>query len=233
MVNLSLGDASVWLVAETGTPLATGIEYAWSRGAIAVLAAGNYSVGVSTDDTPSYGNLDAVVVGATHNTGAPAWYSTPFGNAKWGVDAPGGANEKPGEGVASTVRGSGGVTWLAGTSMATPHVSAALAMLLAEGLDPPAAVRRLLDTLDTSRPCGTGCLGRLRVDAAVAPVASAAPARPPAAAITHPSRGFDATTAEIATVLALAVGAAAAVVVRRRQSLSGGATYTPACEEPG
>jgi subtilisin family serine protease len=68
-----------------------------------------------------------------------------------------------------------------GTSMAAPHVSGALALLLAQGLAPAAAVQRLLSTLDTSAPCGTGCQGRL--DAAAAVGSGATPARVTAATV--------------------------------------------------
>ena len=100
VVNLSLGDADLVLVSRLGTPLRPGIEYAWSRGAIPVLAAGNYD-DVSGTGSANYGDLDAVVVGATDNRGAVAGYSTSLGNAKWGVVAPGGSGDGPGADVPS------------------------------------------------------------------------------------------------------------------------------------
>lgn len=170
VVNLSLGDADLVLVSRLGTPLRPGIEYAWSRGAIPVLAAGNYD-DVSGTGSANYGSLDAVVVGATDNRGAVAGYSTSLGNAKWGVVAPGGSGDGPGADVASPIPG-GRYAWMAGTSMATPHVAATLALLLAQGLEPSAAVSRLLATLDRSAGCGTGCQGRLDAGAAVAAMAA-------------------------------------------------------------
>ena len=50
--------------------------------------------------------------------------------------------------------------------MAAPHVTAAVALLLAQGLSPQAAVQRLLDTADTNVSCGADsptCKGRLDV----------------------------------------------------------------------
>ena len=90
VVNLSLGDASVVITSRVGTPISSAIEYAWTQGAIPVLAAGNYVVGLSDGGSANYGNLDAVVVGANDKQGKLSWYSTPLGNAKWGLVAPGG-----------------------------------------------------------------------------------------------------------------------------------------------
>jgi len=179
VVNLSLGDPDLVVVARLGTPLRPAIEYAWSRGAIPVLAAGNYDH-LSDRGSANYGNLDAVVVGATEKNGAVARYSTALGDAKWGVVAPGGNGDGPGADIVSPMPG-GRYAWLAGTSMATPHVSAALALLLAQGLDPSTAVARLLETLDRSTGCGTGCQGRIDADAAVTKTAQRAASGPVAA----------------------------------------------------
>src|SRR5688572_12940793 len=42
VVNLSLGEPDLVIVSRLGTPLRPGVEYAWTRGAIPVLASGNY-----------------------------------------------------------------------------------------------------------------------------------------------------------------------------------------------
>jgi subtilisin family serine protease len=187
VVNLSLGDPSVGPSTLLGSPLRSGIEYAWSRGAVPVLASGNYANGTDLG-SENYGNLDALVVGATDRTGAVPSYSSAPGNAKWGLVAPGGAGSGGADSnVISTfpvvLNGTGGSGYAAaaGTSMAAPQVSGAVALLLAQGLSPAAAVNRLLTTLDTSSPCGRGCQGRLNVAAAVgadtaAPTTVAAPA---------------------------------------------------------
>lgn len=175
IVNLSLGDADLVYVSRVGTSLKSGIEYAWSRGAIPVLASGNYEGG-SGEGSFNYGNLDAVVVGATTRTGATARYSTELGNAKWGLLAPGGSGDGAGEDIPSPAR-NGRYVWDAGTSMAAPHVSGTLALLLAMGLSPSAAVERLLATTNQ---------GRLRADAAVASAASAASAAPAASSPSAP-----------------------------------------------
>ncbi len=186
VVNLSLGDPNFLVSSTLGTPLRTGIEYAWSKGAVPVLASGNYATGVGDLGTENYGNLDALVVGATDRAGNVPSYSSAPGNAKWGLVAPGGAGSGGADSnVISTFPlslGGSGYASAAGTSMAAPQVSGAVALLLAEGLSPTAAVNRLLATVDKSMPCGRGCQGRLDVAAAVgtagAPAATAAPAAP-------------------------------------------------------
>jgi len=214
IVSLSLGDPAA-IFSRSANTLESGIQYAWSRGAIPVLAAGNYNNGVLGTVSAGYGNLNAVVVGATDRTGAVSFYSSPLGNAKWGIVAPGGNSKGTGEDILSTDPG-GTYSWHAGTSLAVPHVSGALALLLAQGLGQQAAVDRLLVTLDPS-PCGAGCRGRLKVDAAVA--AGAAPAAGPtttaspdgqAAAPTDGADGGSGAAIPIAIGVGLAVLLAAA-----------------------
>ncbi|MCA1684207.1 MAG: S8 family serine peptidase, partial [Actinobacteria bacterium] len=168
VVNLSLGDEDLGLTSEVGTPLRSGIQYAWSRGAVAVLASGNYRQGSTGQGSPNYGDVDALVVGATTRTNEMAPYSTSIGNAKWGLVAPGGIGQGggPDDNIITTGLG-GGYTAVAGTSAAAPHVAAAVAVLLGMGLDGPQAVSRVLTTLDKVA-CGAGCQGRLDLAAAVA-----------------------------------------------------------------
>ena len=176
VVNLSLGDPQFLVTSLLGTPLRTGIEYAWSRGAVPVLASGNYSTGIAELGSQNYGALNAIVVGATDRAGAVAPYSSAIGNAKWGVVAPGGSGAGGADNnVISTFPG-GEYASTAGTSMAAPHVSGALAVLLSQGLSPAAAVQRLLGTLDRI-PCGRGCQGRLNL----AEAAGSRPSSPPEA----------------------------------------------------
>ena len=179
VVNLSVGDPNFLIAGGRGTPLRSGIEYAWSKGAVPVLASGNYATGVGDLGTENYGDVNALVVGASDRAGNVPSYSSAIGNAKWGLVAPGGAGSGGAEAnVISTFllsSGGSGYASAAGTSMAAPHVSGAVALLLAQGLTPAAAVSQLLATLDKRVPCGRGCQGRLDVAAAVGVTSAAGP----------------------------------------------------------
>jgi subtilisin family serine protease len=183
VVNLSLGDPDFLLTSMVGTPLRPGIEYAWTRGAVPVLASGNYRVGVVDAGASNYGDLNALVVAATDRRDDVPRYSSAIGNAKWGLAAPGGAGAPGGPDNNIITTGLGGSYGaVAGTSAAAPHVSGAVAVLLSMGLSPTAAVRRVLSTLDRGTDCGPGCQGRLDLGAAVAA------GDPPAAAVTTAPR---------------------------------------------
>lgn len=164
VVNLSLGVEGSSRVA-FGPGFTAGARYAWSHGAVPVVAAGN------SGQTLNYGSLDIVVVAATTPSGQLASYSNSISNAKWGVAAPGGsADGNALNNVVSTYPGNLYAS-IAGTSMATAHVSGLLALLRAEGLGRDAAVQRLLQTSVACGGCGSG-----RIDAAAATGAGAAPA---------------------------------------------------------
>jgi subtilisin family serine protease len=183
VVNLSLGSASLLssLLGFGSNSLSPGIEFAWSHGAIPVIAAGNtnfFGLG-----SANYGSTDAVVVGATGPNDEVAPYSSPLGNAKWGIVAPGGDGEDSSGNpsctgsaaqacILSTFWTPGNQTsdyqYDEGTSMATPFVSGTLALLLARGLSPSEAVSALLSAADKSVACGSGCWGRLDAAAALA-----------------------------------------------------------------
>jgi subtilisin family serine protease len=178
IINLSLGGGAVQ--STLGCSFCDAIDYAWSQGVVAVIAAGNDSV------LPSgFGDEPAVIVTATTRGDEQASYSSSSAGvlrvARWPVAAPGGEAETRASDCASggTPKGVLSTYWstdspnqyacLAGTSMAAPHVSGALAVLLSLGYEPEAAIERLLTTATDLGPAGRDDrFGEGRVDLAAA-----------------------------------------------------------------
>jgi subtilisin family serine protease len=198
VINVSLGSTAS---AVFGPGFADAVRYAWAKGSIPVVAAGNDYV-----LTADLGGAPAVVVSATDRDDGVPEYSNGVAEARWAVAAPGGDGSDTPEscsqqgeprGILSTYWSdadpSGAYACLSGTSMAAPHVSGALAVLRSAGLPPDAAVQRLLDTAaDLGEPGRDPLFGAGRIDlaAALAGVGDAVPAADtdtPSAAATLPS----------------------------------------------
>jgi subtilisin family serine protease len=139
VVNLSLGGGD-------SPGMHAAVQYAVQKNVVVVGAAGNNGQG---DNSPSYpaAYSETIAVASVGSTLAHEAYS----NTGSYVDlaAPGG---DAGNGVVSTYGGAraNDYQWMAGTSMATPYVSAAAALVLAKNHSlKPAAVQSLLESTAT------------------------------------------------------------------------------------
>jgi serine protease len=192
IINLSLGGGAEQSV--LGCDFCDAIDYAWSKGVIAVVAAGN-----DANLPAGFADEPAVLVTATNREDGRASYSSASSSvlrsARWPVAAPGGEAETQASDCATggTPKGILSTYWalgqsnqyacLAGTSMATPHVSGALAVLLSAGYTPQNAIDRLLSTATDLGPKGRDdSFGYGRIDLATAvgtAVATSTTAPPP------------------------------------------------------
>ncbi len=166
VINLSLSDG-VAVEDVTGDARASACDYAWSKGSICVVAAGNDGL-----FRTEWQNAKAVIVTATGPDNSQASYATSVGFAAWGIAAPGGEDDQgqASQEILSTWWSKDGkrYAYAAGTSMAAPHVSGALAILRGLGLSPQRAVDRVLGTATNIGSSFTFGHGLLNVEAAVA-----------------------------------------------------------------
>lgn len=203
IVNLSLGSDSPQQALSCS--LCSAIDYAWSKGVIAVLAAGNDARNNQHGLPTSFADEPAVVVTATTRDDSRASYSSSSAatlrSARWPVAAPGGEGETDASdcGTNGTPKGVLSSYWvagardqyacLAGTSMAAPHVAGALAVLLSQGYEPQGAINQLLATAKDLGPAGRDdSFGYGRIDLAKATGATPSPStsRPTIAPTTTP-----------------------------------------------
>ncbi len=134
VINLSLGGGN-------SKVLRKAVEEAAAKGVIVVAAAGNSG----REGVGCPANVDEVIgVSAVGPDDKKAWYSS------WGegveIAGPGGDTRQANGGVLQdTIDGKGGHAYraLQGTSMATPHVAGAAAVLLGMGLDDTAVINTL------------------------------------------------------------------------------------------
>jgi thermitase len=173
VINLSLGSAS------GASEIAYAVDYAASKGAVVVCAAGNDSRG-----SLSYpARYDACLsVGATTSTDDRASFS----NYGTGIDV-----VAPGQSILSTTPGNQYASW-SGTSMASPVVSGVAALLASKGLNRSQIINAIQTTAKDLGAAGYDTVyGHGRVDAARAlgaPVTTPPPATttPPPTTTTPP-----------------------------------------------
>ncbi len=181
VLSLSLGGGGA-----CATTTQSAINSARSRGSVVVVAAGN-SAANAANFTPA-SCTGVISVAATTRSGGRASYSN-FGTVV-DVAAPGGQMSVAGDpnGVLSTLNtgattpGADSYAYYQGTSMATPHVSAVAALMLAKNAAlTPDQVESLIKSTARAFPatcsqCGTGIVNAA---AAVAAAAGGTPPPPP------------------------------------------------------
>jgi serine protease len=180
VVNLSLSSGVIVEFLSGGT-LTDVVDYAWSKGVIAVVSAGNEGLFRS-----ELRRAKAIVVTATTPDDQKASYATGVGFAPWGMAAPGGTDEGGERNmILSTWWDAKGrrYAYLMGTSMAAPHVAGAAALLRGMGLSPQQTVDRLLATAkDLGSPGRDSVFGAGRLDVAAAALAQTGAEGQPGAA---------------------------------------------------
>ncbi len=170
VINLSLGwySGADVVARELGlfTAMEDAIDYAWGRGAVVVVAAGNDSFPLCTEPA-AYPNV--VCVGATDQFDLISFYSNSdalhpnylvapggwgYGGFSFGPNSPTGATCQ-GEIFSTYLRGQStlcspedGYEGISGTSMAAPMVSGVAALLASKGLSNSAIVGCLKSTAD-------------------------------------------------------------------------------------
>lgn len=184
VINLSLESALPLPGGLLSTAPVDAVRYAWERGVVVVAAAGNS--GAPFTDYPS--GSPVLLVGATDRDDQRASFSD--SGRSDGVMAPGvdiistwcGSDEATCDGATHTY---GEAT---GTSFAAPHVSAAVALLLASGYDHEGAVQRLRETArDLGSPGPDASTGYGLIDVVAALAGTAPPPAPPPAPSPAPS----------------------------------------------
>ncbi len=201
VINLSFGEVSTDV--DLSPVFTDAIRYAWDKGAIPVVAAGNDFVRSS-----SFTDEPVIVVTSIASDGTRPSYASGVGNARWGLAAPGGDGDPgsrdnacdPDTAIVSTYTDPTYVC-LVGTSMAVPHVAGAAAVLRSIGLTPEQVVAQLLATADDIGAAGIDAtFGAGRLNLARAAQAGA----PPITAPPTTTAPTTTTTTEAPTTIAAA-----------------------------
>lgn len=150
VINLSLGGP------ESSSTLQNAVKHAYEAGATVVCAAGNEGNGQNRPSYPAAYDAYCIAVGATRYDETRAYYSN-YGSYL-DLAAPGGDlsvdqnHDGYGDGVLQNTfnpntrdTANFGYWFFTGTSMATPHVSGVAALLIADGVTAPDAVRQALE----------------------------------------------------------------------------------------
>jgi serine protease len=165
VLNLSLGflsgEGTVIKIIGDLDPVNAAIDYAWSKGAVIVIAAGNDSVSLCAEPAA---HPKVVCVGATDQNDLRSFYSNSDATmtSTYLVAPGGGALTCDGDILSTYLRSAShtscspakGYDVLAGTSMATPFVSGVAALLAGKGLSTQAIVSCLTRTTDDLGPPG-------------------------------------------------------------------------------
>jgi subtilisin family serine protease len=212
-----------------GAPTAA-VRYAWERGVPVVVAAGNN--GAAASDYPA--DSPVVLVGATDREDRRAGFSDRGREDALlapGVDIVSTWCRQPGGGRCDGSTHTYGIA--EGTSFAAPHVSGAIALLLAAGYEPAEALERLRRTAVDLGPAGPDPdhgYGRIDVAAALGRPAAATPAASPAAA--SPPAPRAASGASTAPAPAASTPAATPEPAPTDEGLPSAAPVDPPPDEP-
>ncbi len=182
VVNLSLGSEIQFAL---GAGNKADIEYAWSKGVICVIAAGNQYVLGS-----GYTDVHAIIVTSVNADDTKSSFSS-TNDSMWALSA-------PGNNILSTYWYTGQKDQYAldsGTSMSTPVVAGAAAVLRSMGLTPQETVDRLLSTAkDLGTPGKDTTFGSGRLDLAKAVGGGGGTGSPTTNATTTQARGATTTS---------------------------------------